>query len=224
MPDNQTALNLIEAAGGFVAAPSANLSGRPSPTLIHHVIEDMDGRIEMIIDGGEARIGLESTIIDLSGKQPEILRPGHITTEMLAPIIGTIKTAPAIKEPDLETPPRAPGMKYRHYAPKGQMSIIDGEEKAVITYINERIIIDKAENKITGVIATAQTFHQYQADSVKLIGDRHDEENIARNLYRILREFDDEAIDIIYCETFPGQAIMNRLLKAASYNLIKTSA
>ena len=227
MPDNQTALSLIEAAGGFVAAPSANSSGRPSPTLASHVIEDLDGRIDMILDDGGTRLGLESTIIDLTAPVPEVLRPGAVTKEMLGSVIkARIATAQKTKEDD-NSPPRAPGMKYRHYAPKARMTIITGDEKDVISYINKQTAAEKEAGLITGVIASKQTSDSYQAVSIKCIGDRFDEEDIARNLYRLLREFDDENVDIIYSEAFSenglGQAIMNRLLKAASHQIIDIS-
>nr|AGS54037.1 YrdC/Sua5 family protein [uncultured bacterium contig00048] len=221
MPDNQTALALIEAAGGFVAAPSANRSGRPSPTTIEHVIADMDGCIEMIIDDGAARIGIESTILDLISSPAKILRPGHITEAELSPYLGTVERA---AETDRLSIPLAPGMKYRHYAPKGKMTIVEGEEEAVIAYINERLASDKAEGLKTGVIASRQTCSQYRADSVKCLGDRGDEETLAHNLYRILREFDDEITDVIYSEAFAseniGEAIMDRLSKAAQHNIV----
>jgi len=227
MPNHQTALSLIDASGGFVAAPSANTSGRPSPTVGKYVIEDMDGRVDMILDGGETVLGLESTILDLTGKQPEILRPGVITEAMLTPVIkGKIINTPlVINVPD--KPPRAPGMKYRHYAPRGQMTIISGNEKAVVSYINNRLKADEENNLIAGVIASTQMFHEYQTEHKKCIGDRLNEEDIAHNLYRILREFDDENTDVIYSEAFAdtglGQAIMNRLLKAASYRIIEVN-
>jgi len=227
MPDHQTALSLIDAAGGFVAAPSANTSGRPSPTVGKYVIEDMDGRVDMILDGGETVLGLESTILDLTGQQPEILRPGIITEAKLTTIIkGEVINCPlVINEPD--KPPRAPGMKYRHYAPRGQMTIISGDEKVVVSYINDRLKADAENNLIAGVIASAQMFHGYQTARKKCIGNRLNEEDIAHNLYRILREFDDENTDVIYSEAFAdtglGQAIMNRLLKAASYKIINVS-
>lgn len=220
MPDHAVALGLINAAGGFIAAPSANLSGRPSPTVCKYVVEDMNGRIDMILDGGQTEIGLESTILDLSGLEPEILRPGAITQAMLAPFIDTLAEA----ENNSAGPPRAPGMMYRHYAPKGFMQIIKGEEKAVISFINENIIKDRANNLITGVIASLQTSPHYHADIVKSIGSRLNDEEIAHSLYRILREFDDEKADVIYSEAFSdqgmGQAIMNRLLKASSNQVI----
>lgn len=222
MPDNQTALSLIDAAGGFIAAPSANLSGRPSPTVIQYVIEDMDGRIEMILDGGDTKIGLESTIIDLTTPQPVILRPGSITAEMLEAVINIRMIINS--EASTPEPPKAPGMKYRHYAPRGQMWIVIGDEDAVIPYINHRIEKDKKSGLITGVIATKETCSKYHADRIKCIGNRSNEEDIARNLYRILRELDDEKTDVIYSESFTGkglgQAIMNRLLKASSYQIL----
>ena len=226
MPDHAAALCLINAAGGFVAAPSANLSGRPSPTVSKYVVEDMNGRIDMILAAGQTEIGVESTILDLSGAKPEILRPGAVTQAMLAPFIGIPAKAAAENEPD--GPPRAPGMKYRHYAPKGFMQIVKGEEKAVISYINENVLKERANNLITGVIASTQTSSEYLADIVKSIGSRLNDEEIARSLYRILREFDDERADVIYSEAFSGygmgQAIMNRLLKASSGQVIHLRA
>lgn len=223
MPNHQTALKLIEMAGGFVAAPSANLSGRPSPTKSKYVIEDMDGRVEMIIDGGETEIGLESTILDLTTSRPEILRPGSVTKEMLDPIIAT--NFPDIMENSSPNVARAPGMKYRHYAPKGRLIIVDGEEKAVISYINAQVRKEKEAGLLTGVIASSETWKNYDADEIKCIGARQDEEGIAHNLYRVLRELDDKITDVIYSETFSsegiGQAIMNRLLKAASYQVVR---
>ncbi|MCL2253917.1 MAG: L-threonylcarbamoyladenylate synthase, partial [Lachnospiraceae bacterium] len=224
MPNHRTALELIKAAGGFVAAPSANLSGRPSPTISKYVAEDMDGRIDMIIDGGETRIGLESTIIDLSGSKPEILRPGFVTKEMIENVIGS-RCAYTVDEDIKNTPPRAPGMKYRHYAPKGLITVVIGSEEEVVSYINEQIVSDRSAGKITGVIATEKTKNLYSADRVKNIGDESSDEEIAHNLYRILREFDDEVTDVIYSEGFNisgiGQATMNRLLKAASNKIIE---
>ena len=224
MPDNQAALSLIETAGGFIAAPSANTSGRPSTTLGKYVIEDMDGRIDMIIDDGQSKIGLESLILDLTTSPPELLRPGSITKEMIESVIGTELNISSDEADEGDKPPRAPGMKYRHYAPKGRMSIIMGGEETVISYINEKIREDKENNLITGVIASEKTSIFYQADRVKCIGNRQDEEIIARNLYRILREFDEEITDVIYSESFSGgklgNAVMNRLLKAASHQII----
>ncbi len=225
MPSNKIARALIEAAGGYIAAPSANRSGRPSPTVAKYVIEDLEGRVDMIIDGGEADIGLESTIIDLTGNKPMILRPGYITEEMLEQTLGQVEVDRTIIEGNSPEAPKAPGMKYRHYAPKGNLIIVEGQADRVCAYINEQIGIYSSKGQKTGVIATDETAQSYRADSVKSPGKRWQEEQIARHLFRILREFDDEGVQIIYAESFEqkgvGQAIMNRLLKAAGHQVIR---
>lgn len=224
MPSNKIARELIRASGRYIAAPSANLSGRPSPTDAKHVIQDLYGRVDVILDGGESDIGLESTIIDLSGERPAILRPGYITEEMLGELIAGIETDKGILDMNSDIAPKAPGMKYRHYAPKGSLAIVEGEQEQVTAYINSRLEEHKAEGKRTGVIATDETAAGYRADSVKSVGKRGDESTIAKHLFRILREFDDEEIQIIYAEAFEstgvGCAIMNRLLKAAGHKVI----
>lgn len=223
MPDNPIALALIKAAGGYVAAPSANLSGRPSPTLAKYVMEDMDGRIDMILDGGALGIGLESTIVDLTGDVPEILRPGYVTKEMLEEVLGEVDTDATILSGDSKEAPKAPGMKYRHYAPAGELTIVNGSREKVAEWINERLAVAAGQGKRTGVICTEETKELYKADFVKSAGKREDEAKIARELYRILREFDDEKVEIMYSEAFDtagmGQAIMNRLLKAAGHHV-----
>lgn len=225
MPDDETALSLIRAAGGYVAAPSANLSGRPSPTLSKHVAEDLGGRIEMILDGGQACIGLESTIVDLTEDVPTILRPGYITQEMLCSVLGEVKVDRAILSKENKTPPKAPGMKYRHYAPKAELTIIAGEEADVVRRINELLREAEKRGLRSGVIATDETQGRYLATSVKSVGNRKKEEMAAKELYRILREFDTEGLDVIYSEAFEksgiGDAVMNRLLKAAGYRMEK---
>lgn len=221
MPSHKVALGFIKAAGGFVAAPSANMSGRPSPTLAKYVIEDMDGRIDMIIDGGDIEIGLESTIVDLTGDVPMILRPGYITLDMLEDVLGEVKCDPTLLDGNCKERPKAPGMRYRHYAPKGDMLIIEGSPDAVVEEINELVLVSQNKGMKTGVIATSENADKYKADVVKVIGSRSEETAIAAALYRILREFDDEEVDAIYSESFAadgiGQAIMNRLLKAAGH-------
>ena len=224
MPSDPIARELIRRGGGYVAAPSANRSGRPSPTIAKYVIEDLDGRIDAVIDGGRGAIGLESTIVDLTIDPPQILRPGYITDKMLADVLGRIETDAAIIDAGSSAAPRAPGMKYRHYAPKGTLVIVEGTSEAVIRYINEESAQAAARGEKTGVIATEQTRNLYRADSVKSAGSRDLEESIARNLYTILREFDDEDVTCIYSECFDtegfGQAIMNRLLKAAGHRIV----
>lgn len=224
-PSHKTAQALIAEAGGYVAAPSANTSGKPSPTLAKYVAEDMNGRIDMIVDGGEVGIGLESTIVDLTVKPPEILRPGYITQEMLAEVLGSVETDVTIMSDKSGQAPKAPGMKYRHYAPKGELTIVSGNAGRVVAYVNEKLKEAKALGKRTGVIATDETAELYQADVVKSAGKRSDELTVARRLYTILREFDDEDVELMYSEAFAkagiGQAVMNRLLKAAGHHVVE---
>lgn len=223
-PSHPAAKRLIGYAGGYVAAPSANISGRPSPTAAKYVIEDMDGRIEMIVDGGEVGIGLESTIIDLTVEPPQILRPGYVTRRMLDGALGFVGVDAAVTAAGSGQAPRAPGMKYRHYAPAGRLEIVEGEPGRVAAYINKRTAADRAAGERTGVLGTREMLEQYQADVVKCLGSREDEEAVARNLFASLREFDNEKVTRIYSESFPsqglGQAIMNRLLKAAGHRVV----
>lgn len=225
LPSNKIAQRFIEYSGGYVAGPSANLSGKPSPTAAKYVVEDMSGRIDMIIDGGEGEIGLESTIIDLTVSPPQILRPGYVTKEMLSGILGEVDTDVTIMDGDSGQAPRAPGMKYRHYAPRGELLIVEGKPQRVIDYINSHAAADKAAGEKTGIICTEECMEQYRADCVKCVGSRSREDSIARNLYAVLREFDDENVTRIYSESFAvngiGQAIMNRLLKAAGHHVVK---
>ena len=224
MPDNKIALELIRQSGGFIAAPSANTSGRPSPTVARYCIEDLSGKIEMILDGGQVGIGLESTIVDLTSDTPMILRPGYITLEMVKEILGEVTVDRTIIDGNSKEKPKAPGMKYRHYAPKGQLAIVQGQQSRVIEYINMKAKEASAEGKRVGVIGTDATRSFYKADVIKSVGDRSDERTIAHELFKVLREFDDENIDVMYSESFDdsgiGQAIMNRLLKAAGHNVI----
>ena len=227
MPSHPVARALIEAAGGYIAAPSANLSGRPSPTEAKYVIEDLQGRVDMILDGGPAKIGLESSIIDLTEQVPTILRPGYITQEMFEEALGSVEMDRTIIAPSSGQAPKAPGMKYRHYAPKGNLIIVEGTAEQVVSYINEKLQEKKALGRKTGVIATDETAPGYVADSVKSVGSRQDEEAIASHLFTILREFDDEDVAQIYAEAFRstgvGCAIMNRLLKAAGHQVVTLS-
>lgn len=224
MPVHRVARELIRAAGGYVAAPSANRSGRPSPTVAKYVIEDMDGRVEMIIDGGDVEIGLESTIVDLTAQQPIILRPGYITRQMLEQVLSAVEEDSTIMRDDSGQAPKAPGMKYRHYAPKGDLTVVDGTEENVVEYINARVALHRNDDKKTGVIGTDASVIKYGADVCKSLGERSDEKAIAKELYRVLRELDDESVEIIYAESFDtdgiGQAVMNRLLKAAGHKVV----
>lgn len=224
MPSHPVARKLIAYGGGYVAAPSANLSGKPSPTLAKYVAEDMTGRIDMILDGGEVGIGLESSIIDLTVSPPQILRPGYITEEMFANVLGQVDTDVTILKSDSGQAPKAPGMKYRHYAPKGDLTVVMGTPGQVTEYINVHAARDRAAGEKVGIIGTAEVLGGYHADVVKSVGSRADEESIARHLYAVLREFDEEEVTRIYSEGFSsegfGQAIMNRLLKAAGQKIV----
>lgn len=224
MPSNKIALELIRQSGGYIAAPSANTSGRPSPTLASHCQEDLSGKIEMIIDGGQVGIGLESTIIDLTSDTPMILRPGYITPAMLSEVLGQVDIDRTIIDSNSTARPKAPGMKYRHYAPKGQLTIVQGSQDAVIAYINDRSKESSEKGLRVGVIGTDATSALYRADVIKSVGTREDEMTIAHELFKVLREFDEENIDVMYSESFDesgiGQAIMNRLLKAAGHNIV----
>ena len=225
MPNHPVALELIRQSGKLIAAPSANTSGRPSPTEASHVMEDLDGRIAMVLDGGAVGIGIESTIIDLTEDVPMVLRPGYITPQMLSDVLGEeVIMDPGIIAADDTTKPKAPGMKYKHYAPKADMIIVDGEELAVIEKINALTNEAHQNGKKVAVIATEETKNAYHADVILSIGARDDEDSIAKHMYKILRECDELDVELIYSESYKtpriGQAIMNRLLKAAAHQVI----
>ena len=275
MPDDPVANRLIALAGVPVAAPSANTSGRPSPTTADHVWQDMNGRIEMIIDGGPVGIGVESTIVDVSSAVPAVLRPGAITMEMLAEVLGEVSVDPAILGPlSADVRPKAPGMKYKHYAPKADLTLVEpgtgadresraeqvtgaeqkngagqktgAEQKTGAdrntgadpeTGLDEtqlqamiRKVRELSREKIeagykVGVICTDESRGCYTDGEVRSIGARKSQASVAHNLYALLREFDDLGVDYIFSESFPkdhlGQAIMNRLSKAAGYKIVK---
>lgn len=225
MPSHKVARALICYGGKYVAAPSANTSGRPSPTLAEHVIEDLNGKVDMILDGGEVGIGLESTIVDFTEKIPVILRPGYINQKMIAEVIGEVRMDKGLLITDASVRPKAPGMKYRHYAPKADLTIIEGPLEKVTAEINKRAKEKSRAGYKVGIIGTEETVAEYKAGDVKCIGTRADESTIAANLFGILREFDDDQVDYIYSESFDtagiGSAIMNRLLKAAGHHIEK---
>lgn len=227
MPSHPFARDFIRESGRMIAAPSANTSGRPSPTLASHVYEDMQGRIPLILDGGAVGIGIESTIIDMSTDTPTILRPGYITKDMLEEVLPKVNIDPAVTGRTMKknVVAKAPGMKYRHYAPKADLTIIEGPLEKVVKEINKRAKEKSEAGYKVGVIGTEETVADYKSGDVKCIGTRADESTIAANLFRILREFDDDQVDYIYSESFDtagiGSAIMNRLLKAAGHHIEK---
>ncbi|MBO5278304.1 MAG: threonylcarbamoyl-AMP synthase [Lachnospiraceae bacterium] len=226
MPSHPVARALIRKSGTPIAAPSANTSGRPSPTKAEHVREDMNGKIDMLIDGGSVGIGLESTIMDMTVEPPMLLRPGYITREMLEQTIGEIRIDPSLMEGVGEgVKPKAPGMKYRHYAPKAELTIVEGELERVAEEINRLAQEKQEQGHSTGIIATEETKAFYKEAQVRVIGTRQDEETIARHLFAVLREFDESGTEYIFSEAFSeenlGQAIMNRLVKAAGHHIIR---
>jgi len=234
MPDDAIANRLIELAGIPIAAPSANTSGRPSPTTAGHVFQDMEGRIDMIVDGGPVEIGVESTIVDVTGDVPMLLRPGAITMEMLRETVGQVEMDPAIAGPvGSDVKPKAPGMKYRHYAPRANLTLVEDkgwEGSAVSAKVVETIINLVSETigrgRKAGIICTEETKALYPDKAViRSLGQRDREETIAHSLFAVLREFDSLDVDDIYSESFSGdnlgRAIMNRLTKAAGYHIMK---
>lgn len=229
MPSDEIARQIILASGTYIAAPSANLSGRPSPTRAEHVVEDLSGRIEMIVDGGSCDIGLESSIIDLSGEVPMILRPGFITKEDLKQLVSEVEYDRAVlaTKPQESVVAKAPGMKYRHYAPKGQITIVEGEAKAVAAKINQLVVQQEKAGHRTAVLCAEETKEQYQCANVYSLGSLESEKEISAHLFEALREFDTQQIEFIYSESFEhtrlSNAIMNRLRKAAGYQIIQAS-
>ncbi len=226
MPSNPIARELIKTSKVPIAAPSANISGRPSPTEVSRCIEDLNGKIEYILGGECSEVGVESTIVDCTVDPPCILRPGAITLEMLKAIDERIYIDPAVMEkPKKGLKPKAPGMKYRHYAPKAPLKIIDGDIKKTIAKINEMVQNYIDGGKKVGIIATDETFEFYPQGEIISLGSRNNLEDVAKNLFEVLRIFDDKAVDIILSESFEekgiGIAIMNRLKKSAGFDIIK---
>ncbi|WP_046174705.1 L-threonylcarbamoyladenylate synthase [Domibacillus indicus] len=219
MPDHPAALALIKEAGVPVAAPSANRSGKPSPTTAEHVLDDLNGRIAGIVDAGETGVGLESTVVDCTGDYPVILRPGGITQADIEAVAGHADTNTALKK--AEEAPKAPGMKYTHYAPEAPLYIMEGTSAAIQKKIDEW----RAEGKKVGVLAAEESAASYKADTVIECGRRSDLASVARELYSALRLFNEQPVDMIISEAFPaegvGAAIMNRLEKAAGHKWIK---
>ena len=213
MPSDTIANRLIALAGVPIAAPSANTSGRPSPTTAEHVYQDMNGKIEMIVDGGPVGIGLESTIVDVSGDVPSMLRPGAVTIEMLRETLGTVEIDPAITGPlKADVKPKAPGMKYRHYAPKAELMLVESSEEVDGQKRVAEKIMELAKEKLeagyrVGIICTDESREYYTEGIVRSLGLRAKEETIAHNLFAVLREYDDLAVDYIFSESFSKEAL-----------------
>lgn len=224
MPSNEVALELIKESGVPIAAPSANISGRPSPTDIERCIEDLTGRVDYIIGGQKSEVGLESTIVDCTVYPPVVLRPGGITLEMLREIDKNIVIDKGLLNNSEEFKPKAPGMKYRHYAPNAKLKIIRGNKEKTIEKINEMVQNYIDDGKRVGILITKENSHRYPKGEKVILGEENNLEEIASNLFEALRSFNDLDVDIILAEAFSeeglGVAIMNRLSKAAGHDVI----
>lgn len=226
MPSNEIALKLIELSGCPIAAPSANISGRPSPTDVERCIEDLNGKIDYIIGGKKSDVGVESTIVDCTVMPPVVLRPGGITLEMLREVFSDVTIDKAIQgKPDANLKPKAPGMKYRHYAPKARLKIIKGNKEKTIEKINE-IVQNYIENKKkVAILSTEELSSRFPLGEIITLGSEKNLYDVARNLFEALRICDDLNVDYILCQAFEedgvGLAIMNRLNKAAGFDILE---
>ncbi|MGW9527007.1 L-threonylcarbamoyladenylate synthase [Paenibacillus terrae] len=232
MPDHPVALRLIAEAGCPLAAPSANRSGRPSPTLAQHVREDLEGRIGGILDGGPTGVGLESTVVQAGDDGAvTILRPGGVTAEQLAAVARAVELDPALAAAspgeDVDSPaPRSPGMKYTHYAPRGRLSVVQGPSTAEVTgWIRAALAEASARGERTAVLAFDEHAAGYAGERVYTLGRLDALHEAAQRLYGVLRRCDEEGVTYILAEACPpkglGDAIMNRLLKAAGHRIVR---
>ncbi|MFC0236822.1 L-threonylcarbamoyladenylate synthase [Fictibacillus phosphorivorans] len=221
MPDHEIALAVIAASDVPLAAPSANLSGKPSPTSAQHVYEDLKGRIPGIVDGGSTGVGVESTVVECTDDLVTILRPGGITLEKLEKVVGQGRV---VVDPGLENEkhaPKSPGMKYTHYAPDAPFVLVDGSQE----FLQKLVDKEREAGKRIGILTTEERAGVYKADCVIPAGNRSNPETVAQHLYEALRTFNEAGVDQIFGEVFPktgvGVAIMNRLEKSAGGNIIK---
>jgi L-threonylcarbamoyladenylate synthase len=227
MPRHAVALALIKESGCAIAAPSANLAGKPSPTSAKHVLEDLDGRIDAVLDGGSTEVGVESTVLDLTVDPPQILRPGGTSYEVLKKVLGRVTLNPVAVADRVVCldKVRSPGMKHKHYAPRADVVVVEGGLLAVVGKVKELVMFYEAREKRVGVLATDETAGCYGVGVVKSLGSRKDLASVARNLFGLLREFDLEEVDVIVAEGVSteglGLAVMNRLRKASGYNIVK---
>jgi len=226
MPQHPVALALIRESGVPLAAPSANLSGYPSPTEAAHVWQDLSGRIDAILDAGATGLGLESTVLDISGEVPVILRPGGVTKEELEEVIGPVQYDPGLL--DSGETPKSPGMKYTHYSPRAEVLLLDGEPEQVIHMLTELADEYKQKGRKVGLLLTDEVYQKvkdFENIYIKNLGSRKELERIAHNIYAELRNCDIAGVDIILTETYReeglGTALMNRLLKSAGYKVIR---
>lgn len=222
MPSHKIAREIIRMAGIPIAAPSANISGRPSPTKAEHVYEEMNERVDGIVLGGDCDFGLESTVVDFTSEIPMILRPGSITKKDLEKVIGNVILDPSLEKKEDNKKAKAPGMKYTHYSPNADVYIVSGKKEDVFQKINNLVVENQEKGLKVGVMCLSQNKKMYSGE---VIGLGNTLEEIARNLFDVLREMDKIGVDRVYSEAFTteglGQAIMNRLVKSAGYKIIK---
>lgn len=234
IPAHSVALALLKAARIPIAAPSANLSGRPSPTSSAHVLKDLNGKIDAVIDGGKTSVGLESTVLDITGQVPAILRPGGVTYEQLEEVLGHVEMDPALIQPELNAAlkSRSPGMKYTHYAPRAEIWIVVGTEEQVAKKLRSLVGENRAAGKRVGIMSTEEMLffsreYNLKPDHWEILGSKDDLTGIATRLYQALRNCDRYHLDIVFAQTVPetgiGVAIMNRLHKAAGGKIIRAN-
>jgi L-threonylcarbamoyladenylate synthase len=229
MPRHGVALALIRESQCPISAPSANLAGKPSPTTAKHVLVDLDGRIDAVLDGGPTVVGVESTVLDVTVDPPQVLRPGGTPFEVLKEVLGGVELNPAVtaERPVPVGKVRSPGLKHKHYAPDADVVVVEGELSAMVGKVNELAMFYMRRGSRVGVLCTDETAGFYRADVVKSLGSRSDMGSVAQSLFARLREFDLEGIDVIVAEGVPleglGLAVMNRLRRAAGYNIVKAS-
>lgn len=226
MPSHPVAFAMLKACGLPVAAPSANRSGRPSPTLAAHVMEDLNGRIPLILDGGPCDVGVESTVLDFSGDQPVILRPGGITKEMLEKVLHIeVGLAGSILRPLLpDEKALSPGMRYKHYAPHAVVTLVEGPEESVLARMRQLCLEEAAQGRKACVLCFSEHMEAMNDCSPHNLGSRHHPEDIARCLFETLRTLDEEKMQSVFSEVIPpegvGLAVMNRLGRAAAFRII----
>jgi L-threonylcarbamoyladenylate synthase len=229
MPSHPVARALIDAAEVPIAAPSANLAGKPSPTSADHVLRDLEGRIDVILDGGEIVFGVESTVIDLTTSPPTLLRPGPVTVEELQERLGEVRVHPAASGEATaeEVIARSPGMKYKHYAPRTELLVVEGAPELLKEEIQRLVKEQKLAGKRVGVVVVEESVGDYGADFMEVLGSRRKPRTIARNLFKVLRELDLKHLDLAIVEGIEpkriGLAVMNRLKKAAGGRIVRVA-
>ncbi|MCW4020143.1 MAG: L-threonylcarbamoyladenylate synthase [Candidatus Bathyarchaeota archaeon] len=227
MPSFKVALALIRESAVPIAAPSANLAGKPSPTTAQHVERDLGGRIDLILDAGPTEVGVESTVLDLTTTPPQVLRPGGVPYEELKDVLGRVELHPSVVADRSVrlVKVRSPGVKHKHYAPNAEIVVVEGRLDAAVMKVQELADHYMEMSRKVGILATDETEFRYRANVIKCLGSRKDLATMARNLFRLLREFDEEEVDVIVAEGVPqrglGLAVMNRLRKASGFNIVK---